>query len=447
MRVGGLGLGGLTLPSLLKARAEAGTTGESDRPGKAKSVIFLFFGGGLPQHEMWDPKPDGPKETRGDFGAISTRTPGLLVGELMPQVAMLTDKFSVLRGMVTGDNSHSSSGYQMLTGVPHIPLSQENATPKKPNDSPSMGGILRALTPRTANGLPPAITLPKRLANVGDAVWPGQDAGFLGRRHDPWLVTCDPSAANFSVPDCALPKELPALRLDRRLSLLEQFDKHSEEIRRTSAARNYDMYSRQAIDLVAGGKARDAFDLTKEKESTRDRYGRSQWAQSVLLTRRLVEAGVPYIHVNWCLIEGKENYGSWDTHAKHSKCLKEFLMPMFDQAVSALITELSERGLLEETLVCVATEFGHTPRINGNGGRDHWGQVFSIALAGGGIRGGVVHGASDQNAAYPISGRTEACDFIATVFHCLGHSAETMVHDMEGRPIPISRGHVINAIV
>ena len=181
LRIGGLGLGGLTLPGLLQQRrAAAAVEGSGAGFGRAKSVILLWLVGGVPQHETWDPKPEGPAEIRGDFGAIATSTPGLFVGELMPRTAKLTDRIAVLRAMVTGDNAHSSSGYQMLTGVPHNPLNRENATPQKPNDYPSLGAMVRALQPE-AQGLPPAMTLPRRIANVGEIVWPGQDAGFLGR--------------------------------------------------------------------------------------------------------------------------------------------------------------------------------------------------------------------------------------------------------------------------
>ena len=192
---------------------------------------------------------------------------------------------------------------------------------------------------------------------------------------------------------------------------------------------------------------RQVFDLSQESEATRDRYGRTRWAQSVLLARRMVEAGVSLVQINWAKVDKEPNGGSWDTHDKHNDLLKRFLMPWMDQAYSALLTDLSDRGLLDETLVLWVGEFGHTPKFNARAGRDHWGHCFSIALAGGGVQGGVVHGESDDRAAYPVSGRVEPRDLMATVFHCLGYSPDTELHDTSGRPLPISRGRVIEQIL
>ncbi len=372
--------------------------------------------------------------------------PGLTVGALMPRTARLTDKIAVVRSMHTGDNSHSSSGYQMLTGVPHAPLSRENALPGAPNDWPSLGALVR--TQRAdRNGLPSAITLPRHIANVGEKLWPGQDAGFLGRKYDPWLLTCDPSSKDFQIPGLALPAEISQLRFDRRLSLLGQVNRQLDRLEQHAETVDYDLRTQQAISLLTGGKSRQAFDLSQEKPETRDRYGRSKFAQSVLLARRLVEAGTSLVQVNWQRIEGKENNGSWDTHKTHHASLKGWLMPIMDQCYSALIEDLDERGMLDETLIVWVGEFGHTPKINARAGRDHWGRAFSIALAGGGIRGGVVHGSTDFQAAYVTSGRVLPKDYIATVLHCLGLSPETELTDPQGRPFPISRGTVIRNIL
>lgn len=450
LRVGGAGLGGLSLPLLATASpatASPSSTGFGSAFGKAKSVIVIFLGGGPPQHETWDPKPNAPADIRGGFGAIDTATPGLAIGELMPLTARLTDQIAVLRAMVTNDNSHSSSGYQMMTGVPHVPLSAENAISKAPNLAPHWGAVAKYVTPREKSPFPSAITLPTRIANVGEIVWPGQIGGVLGPRYDPWLLTCDPSQPNFTVPDIAFPAELPALRFERRLSLLEQVDRHLHELREAPAVAGFNRQTQQALDLLGGPAARRAFDLSLESETTRNRYGRTRWAQSILLSRRLVEAGVSLVQINWCKVENEPNGGGWDTHERHNDLLKRFLMPWMDQAYSALLTDLADRGLLDETLVVWAGEFGHTPKFNGNAGRDHWGHCFSIALAGAGIRGGIVHGKSDAHAAFPVSGRVEPRDLLATIFHCLGHSPDTELHDTEGRPLPISRGRVITEIL
>lgn len=441
LRVGSLGLAGLTLPRLLERRAAAQGGGD----GPAKSVIVLFNSGGIPHHETWDPKPEAPEEIRGGFGTIATRTPGLRVGELMPQTAQLTDRIAVLRAMVTGDNSHSSSGYQMLTGVPHIPLSRENAAPGKPNDWPAMNAIVKALRP-SRGGLPSSISLPRRMANNGGQnPWPGTDGGFLGRSCDPWLLECDPAAEDFTVPGGELLEGMSESRSGARRSLLEQLN---ERIERSPAISGYSRYQQQAIELVAGGSGRAAFDLQQEPEAMRDRYGRTKQGQSMLLARRLVEAGASLVQVTWANFDKKmPNSGGWDTHEKHNESLKGWLMPVMDQAFTALVLDLEERGLLDETLVCWVAEFGHTPKFNARAGRDHWGRVFSIALAGGGIRGGVVYGASDKHAAEPRVDAVRPCDYLATVYRCLGFEPETLVHDIEGRPLPISRGQPIEPIL
>lgn len=446
LRVGGIGLGGLSLPALLRSRASAAQGPAGPRLGKAKSVIVFGLVGGPPQHETWDPKPMAPAEVRGQFGVIPTRTPGLLVGELMPRTAQLTHKIAVLRALATNDNAHSSSGYQMFTGMPHAPLNQESATPRPPNNWPCFGALVRALKPDRGQ-LPSAITLPEHIWNDGNFPWPGQDGGFLGVGRNPWLIHCDPSARDFRVPDLTLPEDVPALRFDGRRTLVAQVNRHLDDVQRSGVAEHYGLHAQRACDLLTTTRARRAFNLEHESAAVRDRYGRSRFAQSILLARRLVEAGVSLVQVNWTRIKDQPNQGGWDTHAKHNDALKDLLMPMMDRAYSALIEDLEVRGLLDETLVVWFGEFGRTPRFNGNAGRDHWGQCFSLALAGGGIRGGVVYGRSDSNAAYPSDGRVEARDFLATIFHCLGFEPDTEIADMQGRPIPISRGRVIDAIV
>jgi hypothetical protein len=434
LRIGGAC--GLSLPALLATpRAVKG----NPEP-KAKACIQLFLLGAPPQQETWDPKPDSPKEARGDLKPIQSATPGLLVGELMPRTAKLTQKIAVLRAVSTNDSAHSSSGYYMTTGVPHAPIGVENAKPGAPNDWPSLGAVVRRLWPHPTP-LPAAITLPEQSANDGNLTWPGQDAGWLGRAFDPWLLEGDPNAAQFKIAGLTPPAELPPARLDQRRSLLEQIDHHLDRVEREHPVR-----SRQAFDLVASPAARKAFDLDSEGPRVRDRYGRTKFGQSCLLARRLVEAGVPLVRVNWSRVAGAPNNGHWDTHSQNTKGLQA-LMPIMDQAYSALIEDLSDRGLLDSTLVMWTGEFGRTPKINGAGGRDHWGPVFSVALAGGGVRGGVVYGASDKIAAYPKDGRVRPQDITATIFHCLGIPPDSEIHDALNRPMPISRGDVITALL
>ena len=450
LQAGGMGFGGLALPTLVAASSTTSNAAPADAPkviGKAKSVIVIFLNGGPPQHETWDPKPDAPAEIRGGFGTIDTQTPGLSVGELMPLTSQQTDKIAVLRAMVTNDNAHSTSGYQMMTGTPHVPLNVENATSKAPNLAPHWGALTRYVKQHERSAFPSAVTLPNRIANTGEIVWPGQSGGVLGSKYDPWLLTCDPSQPNFTVPDLAFPAELPAHRFQKRLSLLAQIDPNLDQRSGSPAVARFNRQKQQALDLLGGVPARRAFDLSQESDATRNRYGRTRWAQSVLLSRRLVEAGVSLVQVNWCNVEGEPNGGGWDTHERHNDMLKRFLMPWMDQAYSALLTDLSDRGMLDETLVVWVGEFGHTPKFNANAGRDHWGHCFSIALAGGGVRGGVVYGKSDAHAGFPVSGAVEPRDLMATIFHCMGHSADTELLDTEGRPLPLSRGRVITEIL
>ena len=431
---------GISLPSLL-ASPRAATAGDP----KANACIQLFFLGAPPQQETWDPKPDSPAEARGDLKPIQSATPGLLVGELMPKSAKLTQKIAVLRAVHTNDSAHSSSGYYVTTGVPHAPMGVENAKPGAPNDWPSLGAVVRRLWPRKT-ALPAAVTLPEVSANDGNLTWPGQDAGWLGRAFDPWVLEGDPNATQFKIAGLTPPTELPPLRLNERRALLDQIDRHLDGIDRSGSLGEHPDRSRQAFDLVASPAARKAFDLESEGPRVRDRYGRTKFGQSCLLARRLIEAGVPLVRVNWSRVAGAPNNGHWDTHSQNTKGLQA-LMPIMDQAYSALLEDLDARGLLDSTLVMWTGEFGRTPRINGAGGRDHWGPVFSVALSGGGVKGGVVHGASDKIAAYPKDGRVKPQDILATIFHCLGIPPDSEIRDSLNRPFAISRGDVIRAIL
>jgi hypothetical protein len=446
LRAGGLSAFGLSLPELLGARGAAPETADTAF-GKAKACIVLFHLGGPPQHETWDPKPDAPPEVRGELKPIATNVPGIQVGELMPRTAHLADKLCILRALSTDDNAHSSSGYWMLTGVPHQPMNSENSKPGAPNDWPCAAAVVQRLRP-SRNGLPASITLPEHIWNTGMLAWPGQDGGFLGRSADPWLLHCDPSKPDFQVPGLGLPNDVPPARLNDRLALLEQVNRGLDATDRSGAVARFDHRGQQAFDLLRAGRARRAFDLDKEPPTVRDRYGRNRWGQSVLLARRLVEAGVSLVQVNWTRLPGDtDDSPAWDTHNKNAARLKNNLMPPMDLAYSALLEDLDDRGLLDETLVVWMGEFGRTPKLNGNGGRDHWGHVFSAALAGGGVRGGQVLGASDKIGAQPRDGRVQPQDLTATVFHCLGYAPHTEIHDTQGRPVPLTRGEVIRGAV
>jgi hypothetical protein len=448
LRAGGLGAFGLTMAGWQDAlRLQAATTEPERRRGKAKACIVLFLMGGPPQHSTWDPKPDAPKEIRGEFKPIATSVPGTQFSELLPRTGRLAHKISVLRSVSTGDNAHSSSGYAMLTGTPHQPLNVENANPGAPNDWPTLGAVVQHLNPGTG-ALPAAVRLPHHIFNTDSSVWPGQDSGFLGRTADPWLFRCEPASPNFQPPGISLTADVPSERLDDRRTLLQQLDQHLAGAERSDALGAYDQRRQKAFDLLRSPRSRAAFDLNKEPDAVRDRYGRGQFGQSVLLSRRLIEAGVSLVQVNW--FRGPDEPADnpcWDSHVKEAERLKTVLAPPMDQALSGLLEDLDQRGMLAETLVVCMAEFGRSPKMNPAGGRDHWGSVFSIALAGGGVRGGIVYGASDKHGGFPKDGRVLPHDLSATIFHCLGIDPDTEIRHPLGRPMPISRGQVIEAIL
>jgi hypothetical protein len=449
LHAGGLGLFGLSLPELLRGRSLAAANPPVSREilaGRAKACIVLFLMGGPPQHSTWDPKPDAAAEIRGEVSPIATSVPGLHMGELMPRLAQEADKLCVLRAVSTNDNAHSSSGYYMLTGQPHMPMNVENANPGAPNNWPTLGGVVTRLR-RGPGALPAAVRLPHRISNTDGSVWPGQDAGMLGRNADPWLLRCEPGSSQFRVPEFSLDVHVPFQRLEDRHTLLSRVNRPVADVERSGVLRHYDYQTQQAFDLLRLARSRNAFDLDHEPARMRDRYGRGQFGQSVLLARRLVEAGVSLVQVNWFRgADEPPDNPCWDSHTDESARLKTVLVPPMDQAFAALLDDLAQRGMLEETLVVCMAEFGRTPRFNARGGRDHWGYVFSVALAGGGVRGGQVYGASDKIGGHPQEGRVEPQDLSATIFHCLGYPASTEVHDALGRPLSISRGHVIRAV-
>lgn len=451
LRVGGLGSLGLSLPGLWSAREAAASTLEAGivhAPsfGRAKSCIVLFLLGGPPQHETWDPKPEAPVEIRGDLKPIATATPGLSIGELMPLTAKQTDKICVHRAMSSRDNAHSSSGYWMLTGMPHVPMNMENAKPGAPNDRPCLGAIVQKLKASTG-ALPGSIRIPEEIWNTGFKPWPGQDAGFLESSADPWLITCDPNKPDFSVPGLARPQELSTSRAAERQALLDVLNRDRAVAAMPASTERWSKLSERAFDLISARRGGEAFDVSKETDAMRDRYGRNRFGQSVLLARRLVEAGVSLVQVNWTRWETDTAQSpAWDNHANNAERCKTVLMPPMDQAYSALLTDLADRGLLDETLVVWMGEFGRSPKINKNAGRDHWGAVYSVALAGGGVRGGQVLGSSDEQGGYPKVGAVNPSDLHATIYHALGVSTEGLLHDRLGRPMPICTGRVIDGV-
>lgn len=405
--------------------------------GRAKNVIYLYMGGGAPQYETFDPKPEAPAEIRGEFGPIHTNVPGIDFCELLPRTARMADKLVVCRAMSTDDNTHSTSAYWVLTGFPY---QGSNARVIQPTDWPTLGSVVKMLKPSDSVPFSFAWLPEPMVANPGVLV-SGQSSGFLGPQWEPDRFTCDPQAKDFVVREFQLPGDVPPLRLSSRASLLSQVDRHFR-LAEQSVVQDYDRLQQEAMGVLTTGRARTAFDLNQEPTAVRDRYGRGKWGQSVLLSRRLIEAGVRFVHVQWPREPGdlSSNAPMWDTHANNNPRVKSVLCPQFDVGFSALIEDLESRGLLDETLVVATGEFGRTPKFNANGGRDHWGPVFSFALAGAGISGGQVYGASDSKGAYPHSGRIRPQELAATILHLLGIGHNATMLDRGGRPTHICNG-------
>ncbi len=450
LRVGGLSALGLSLPALLGPTAGRATAAEPPRLvgnlgstfGQAKNVIFLWLQGGPPQHETFDPKPDAPVDIRGPFRPIATNVAGIRYCELLPRTARHADKLAVIRSLSTRDDNHDVSGYWLLTGYPYGPGSARQI---KPTDWPYFGSLIKMLKPSQKLPALTSVWIPD-LMRLNDNVTPaGQTAGFLGKQWEPERFVGDPAQPGYRIEGLELDGGLATARIDRRRDLVSQLNRSFDRGRRSEALETWDQLSVQAFDLVTSGKARAAFDLRRESDRTRDRYGRYTWGQACLLARRLVEAGVRLVHVNWAREPGDSAVDNpmWDTHAQNADRLQDALCPMFDVSFDALLDDLAERGLLAETLVVVVGEFGRTPRINKQGGRDHWGHVFSMALAGAGIRGGQVIGASDRNGAYPTTDPIQGGDLTATLFHLLGIDPGGMFRDRAGRPHAITQGEPI----
>jgi len=448
LRVGGLGVLGLSLADLLAPqplgaappgdnRLAAGLSGAMF--GRAKNVIFLWLQGGPPQHETFDPKPDAPVEIRGAFRPIQTNVPGIQFCELLPRTAQRADKLAVIRSLATDDNNHDVSGYWVLTGYPYGPGSARQI---KPSDWPYLGSVIKMQKPSERLPALTSVWLPDRM-RLNDNVTPaGQTAGFLGSMWDPERFVGDPAHDDYRIDGLTLPVELPPERMQDRVRLLERLNERVQHDDRRTAAGNWSELSKFALNLVTSGAAREAFDLSREPAKLREKYGRHTWGQSCLLARRLIEAGVRLVHVNWPREPGDSAVDNpmWDTHAQNADRLQDVLCPLFDVTFAALLDDLEQRGLLAETLVVAVGEFGRTPKINQLGGRDHWGSVFCCALAGADIAGGQVFGASDRHGAYPASDPIRPHDLTATIYHLLGIPHQGVFHDRANRPQLLTKG-------
>lgn len=426
-----------------RAADEPGTPEGARQPqstfGRAKNVIWLFLSGGPSQYETFDPKPDAPVEVRGSFSPISSRVPGVQLCELLPRTATITDRLAIVRSFATDDPNHESAGYWINTGHKYT---GPNMRALAPSDWPTLGAIVKMLRP-TDQGPFSSVMLPEPIVANPAVFLPGQNAGFLGPQWDPEILRCDPAAANFQVDSLTLPEHVPVDRLAARRALLEQLAVRPEL--RSPPTGNFERFWEDAYQTLRSGTAEGAFALDREAPQLRDRYGRGKWGQSVLLGRRLVEAGVRMVFVQWPREPGDLSKPNplWDTHAHNDVRMKDVLCPQFDQGFTALIEDLETRGLLEETLVVAVGEMGRTPRFNGSGGRDHWGNVFSFVMAGAGIRPGQVLGASDRQGAYPASDRVTPPELTATILHLLGIGHEATFPDPSGRPLRATEGEPI----
>lgn len=447
LEVAGAGLLGTSFSRLAAAESRS----KSGRQ-RARSVIFLFLYGGPSQLETFDMKPEAPDAIRGPFRTIGSRTPELRICEHLPRTAAVSDKFCVLRTLTHPYNDHSSAGHYLQTGHPwSIPIGGGfNATP---SDWPSMGSVVQHEEQRRPRGigdeLPAYVVLPNYLGRLQEGLVlrrPGEYAGWLGSASEPLTTAIDKKSAKdnpywrdcsddelrFEIQGLASSKGLAVDRLSRRQSLVEQLDQLRRTFDRSPATDGYNQFEKRALALVTSGRARRALDIREESATTRDRYGRHLFGQATLMARRLIEAGVRFTTVHYDCVDGY----SWDSHVT-SQDMKDHLLPTFDQAYAALLTDLDDRGLLSETLVVAVGEMGRTPRASSHWGRNHWSTLFPALLAGAGVRGGSVYGASDASAAYPIERPTSPEDLAATIFDALGIDPDTRIPNSLGRPVPI----------
>lgn len=436
--------------SLPKTNADEGDRGLPRGFGRAKSVILVYASGGQSQFETWDPKPDAPLDVRGAFSSIATPLPGVQLCEHMPRLAKLADRYTIVRSMSHEDLDHGSATYLALTGRYHARRSSN--PPPSPDDFPTYGAVLKRM--RVTNRFAYEAAHLNAPALVPFLVSPGQDGGFLGREFEP-LIVGDPRASDAVLPGLAPQAGLPAVRLERRKTLKEALDSYRDQLVQDQKLADMSRLYQQALTMLSSSRYRDAFDLDQESPALRDRYGRHRSGQSCLLARRLVEAGVPFVNVIWNHSNRGQDadpndpdvYG-WDTHNDIFDAMKLHLLPRFDESFATLLEDLDERGLLDETLVVCMGEFGRAPRVKlepnfaGNlPGRKHWASVYSIVLAGAGVRRGAVVGASDRLGAEPLTKRFGPWDVAATMFSALGIDHAAHFTDAFDRPFAATIGH------
>jgi hypothetical protein len=449
LRMAGLASLGMGASGWVDAEA-----GQETHAATAKRCIYIFLCGGPSQIDLWDLKPEAPDSIRGPFYPISTSVPGLQIGDLLPLTAQRAQHLSIVRSMQHTSNSHD-------VGIKYTLLADSQtagpAYPPRRSDHPGMGGILRSLLGDTG-ALPAWVTVPRPFT-TGARFYRGQSGGFLGPAFDPFLLDKEKKGSlaetPFRLKALQAPEEVPEQRFSSRRSLLRSIDDQAETLIASASTDQVRRQYERAFDLVSSDAVRGAFELDREPDALRDRYGRNEYGQSFLLARRLAEAGSRFVNVFWTFYgDDGCQFNLWDNHGSdkavcggYNKGVDmirgEYCCPSFDRAFSALLDDLAERGMLDDTLVVVTGEFGRTPKINKNAGRDHWCACYSTVLAGGGIRGGSVYGASDAQAAYVKDSPTKPEGIGATILHAFGFSPETTIQHPTGRPVRSSSGRPV----
>ena len=452
MRIGGAGLLGLNLPEFLSWKASAAAKVESKGKafGAAKSVIMLFLQGGPSHIDIWDPKPNAPSNVRGDFKPIKTKVPGIEVSEVMPMLADQMDKVTLIRSMSytpVGLFNHTAAIYQMMTGYPPDKVSPSGQLePPSPRDFPHMGCHISKMKPPEGPMLP-FVEMPRPLQE-SSVIGKGGAAGFLGKAYDPYRLYQDPNKP-IDLGDLALRSDVSPERLRDRFYLLKGINGSMPDLEKAVSSFALDEYYQRAYNLLLSGKARNAFDLEQEKPEVREKYGRTTFGQGALLARRLVEAGTRFVQLNWpAVANGDPTVDAWDTHAANFGPLKNLHCPILDRTLSALLEDMSERGLLKDTFVVVVGEFGRSPRLgvstsgntNAPDGRDHWPYCYTALVAGGGIRAGEVYGKSDETGSSPKENPVHPTDLLATIYYALGIDPSQMVLNDFNQPRELVKG-------
>jgi hypothetical protein len=450
LRMGQIGLGTLSLPTLL--HAEKAQASPVQRPGRARSCILLFLWGGPSQNDMWDMKPHAPDGIRSLFRPIQTAVPGIQVCDQMPLLAQHTDKVAFIRSMTHPSTVHEPSVYYTLTGHQNntlvSPRNQRHRT-----DFPCVGSVLSAMLP--PGPLPASVTIPRPVGHDG-VTYAGTYSGWLGPRHDPLELREAPNSNDRPTHPLDLAPDLGAARLVARRGLLQSLEDDDRRLQDGHATDGLTAFHEQAYRMLASQQARQAFNLEQESGLLRDRYGRNEYGESFLLARRMVEAGVRLVTVVWMYFMPNGRIANvWDTHggtaglnnANGFDMLRaNYCIPPLDRAYTALLDDLKQRGLFDDTLVVAVGEFGRTPRINPSLGREHWGPCYTALLAGGGVRGGQVYGASDRQGAFPIDNPVAPEDLLATIHHAMGLDPQAELRDREGRPIRACEGRPVTAL-